>query len=218
MVRIIVSKVLILFHYLLWKVVVSNSSKIKFEKGFLIWKSKIKISGKENTITFGKWVNIKNTNITINGNNNTIYFGESFKIYEKCNILIEGDNCIIFLGEKSTLGSGNLFCGEGNTKICIGKNCMLSREVYMNTSDFHSIMDATSQKRINPPQDIFIDDHVWVGFNTTISKGAVLGKNSIVASRSLVSGKEFPSNVILAGIPAKIIKENINWSREKLPY
>jgi acetyltransferase-like isoleucine patch superfamily enzyme len=88
----------------------------------------------------------------------------------------------------------------------------------MNTSDFHSIIDKNTNLRINIPQNIIIEDDVWIGFNARINKGAVIGKDSVVATAAIVPGKNFPSNVILAGIPAKIIKENITWCREKLPY
>ena len=40
----------------------------------------------------------------------------------------------------------------------------------------------------------------------------------MVAMKSLLTGKEFPENVIIGGLPAKIIKENITWNREKLIY
>jgi acetyltransferase-like isoleucine patch superfamily enzyme len=95
---------------------------------------------------------------------------------------------------------------------------MLSREVNMNTSDFHSIIDKNTNLRINIPQNIIIHDNVWIGFNTRINKGAVIGEHSVVATAAIVPGKHYHSNVILAGVPAKIIKENITWSREKLPF
>lgn len=208
----------IIVHYLLGRILGLKNNKLTFGKSAIIWKSKIKISGEKNVLTLGKSVGLKNTDIVIRGNNNRICLGDNVKIYEYGKILIEGDNCEISIGSKSTIGSGHIFCGEGNTKITIGQNCMLSREVFMNTSDFHSILDINTEKRINPPQDILIEDHVWIGFNTTINKGTIMKKNSIVASRSVVSGKEYPPNVVLAGIPAKIVKENITWSREKLPY
>jgi acetyltransferase-like isoleucine patch superfamily enzyme len=95
---------------------------------------------------------------------------------------------------------------------------MLSRQITIDTSDFHSILNYTTRNRINPPKDVLIQDHVWVGFNASINKGAIINKNSIVASKSVVLGKDYPPKVILAGIPAKIVKNNITWSREKLPY
>ena len=54
---------------------------------------------------------------------------------------------------------------------------------------------------------IHIDDGCFIGANSIILKGTTLGKNCVVGAGSVVSGK-FPDNVIVAGNPARIIKEN----------
>nr|WP_288788550.1 DapH/DapD/GlmU-related protein [uncultured Fibrobacter sp.] len=51
-----------------------------------------------------------------------------------------------------------------------------------------------------------IGNRVWIGNNATILKGTEIGENSVVAAGAVVSGK-FPANVILGGVPAKIIGE-----------
>jgi acetyltransferase-like isoleucine patch superfamily enzyme len=53
---------------------------------------------------------------------------------------------------------------------------------------------------------VIIGKNVWVGNNVTILKNSEIGDNSIVATGAVVTGK-FPANVIIGGIPAKIIKE-----------
>ncbi|MGA9211153.1 acyltransferase [Kaistella sp.] len=208
----------IIYHYLFCKIQIYGTNKLKISKDILLWKSKFKCKGINNVIVLGKNVKLEKTRIKINGNNNKIDICENVKIYESCEILVEGDNCEITIGRRTTIGSAHIFCGESNTSIKIGKDCMLSRGIYMNTSDFHSIIDAESNLRINIPANILIDDNVWIGFNARINKGAIVGKNSIIATSSVVSGKTYPSNVILAGIPAKIVKEKVIWKREKLPY
>lgn len=40
----------------------------------------------------------------------------------------------------------------------------------------------------------------------------------MLAIKSLLTGKEFPENVIICGVQAKVLKENITWNREKLSY
>jgi len=51
-----------------------------------------------------------------------------------------------------------------------------------------------------------ISKNVWIGNNVTILKNSEIGENTIIAAGAVVSGK-FPKNVIIRGIPAKIIKE-----------
>lgn len=195
----------ICFHFGFFKLRVFRSNKIKIKFGVLLWKCKIVTKGKNNSISVGKNVNLTEVNISIRRNNNRVIICDNVKVFDYAKILIEGNNCKIYIGTKSTLGSGHIFCGESNTSIEIGENSMLSREIFMNTSDFHSIMDADSSKRINPPKDIKIGNQVWLGYNSRLNKGAVIGDHSVVATGSIVSGKTYPSNVILAGIPAKII-------------
>lgn len=206
------------FHFILFKLRVFGSNKLNIKIGVLLWHSKITVRGENNNILIAKTVNLKKTNIIIRGSNNKITISHRVKIYDSCEMLIEGNNCEIYIGEQTTLGSASIFCGESNTAIRIGDNCMLSRNIFINTSDFHSIIDLKCNKRINIPQNITIKSHVWIGFNARINKGASIAEHSVVATGAIVSGKTYPSNVILAGIPAKIIKEEITWSREKLPF
>lgn len=53
---------------------------------------------------------------------------------------------------------------------------------------------------------IRIKDNAWIGANATILPGVTVGKNAIVAADSTVT-KDVPDNVIVAGTPARIIKE-----------
>jgi acetyltransferase-like isoleucine patch superfamily enzyme len=176
------------------------------------------IKGNNNSIDFSSKCRLKNVKIEIHGNKNKLVLNEKVIFYENAHILIEGSNCKINIGKATTIGSADIFCGESNTQIEIGKDCMLSRNIRMNTSDFHSIINQDSGKRINPPQDIEIGNHVWIGNSTFIGKGVKVGNDTIIASRAFVSGKSYPDNSVIGGLPAKVLKENVNWSREKLPY
>lgn len=56
------------------------------------------------------------------------------------------------------------------------------------------------------PKPIHIKKNAWIGANATILQGVTIGENSVVAAGSVVS-KDVPDNVVVGGIPAKIIKE-----------
>lgn len=212
------SKLSIAFHYVFLRFRVFGNNKLLIGTEALFWKNRFRITGENNTILLGKNIKLKNTKISINGNNNKIVLSDYVEIKDSCEFLIEGNDCEIFLGRKTSMGTGKFFCGESKTSIKVGENCMLSRGGIMSTSDFHSIIDLSTELRTNRPGNIIIKNNVWIASNVTIKKGAVIEENSVVGASSIVIGKTYPSNVILAGHPAKIIKENITWSREKLPY
>ena len=50
----------------------------------------------------------------------------------------------------------------------------------------------------------------------TILKGANIGDNVVIGACSLVPGKDFGSDVVIAGNPAKVAKQDINWRKERL--
>lgn len=52
---------------------------------------------------------------------------------------------------------------------------------------------------------ITIGNNVWVGAKVTFLDGAFLGNNCVVAAGAVVKGV-FPDNVIIGGVPAKILK------------
>lgn len=54
-------------------------------------------------------------------------------------------------------------------------------------------------------QPIVVRENAWLGIGASVMPGVTIGKNSVVAAHSVVT-KDVPDNVIVGGIPAKIIK------------
>ena len=158
---------------------------------------------------------LKNTTIYISGNNNIV------KIGDRCNLInaeiwIEDSWGVVEIGTKTNiLGRTHLACIEGS-KIIIGDDCLFSTDVVFRTGDSHSILDNKTQKRINPSQDIIIGSHCWFGNKVTVLKGVTLGNDSIIATGSILTKTCNQSNVILAGSPAKIVKEDITWNINRI--
>ena len=109
--------------------------------------------------------------------------------------------------------NGQLFIEfNDSTKVHIGKNCVFSYDIIMRTGDGHQIQSLKTKKVINFNKDIYIGDHVWVGCRTTILKGAIVSDNSVVGACSLVNKEFHEQNIILAGVPANIVKRDIQWT------
>ena len=101
------------------------------------------------------------------------------------------------------------------TKISIGKRCLFSSEIVIRTGDSHSITNLIGD-RINKSMDVSISDHVWIGQKVTVLKGSEIGKDSVIGTGSIITGKKFDKNSVIAGIPGRVIKSGITWNHELL--
>ena len=90
---------------------------------------------------------------------------------------------------------------------------LFSRKINLSITDFHSIFDIKTCTRINTPENILIGKEVWVCNDVDFSKGTIISDNSIIAKKSLVNKKFTQQNIIYAGIPAKMVRENVEWRR-----
>ena len=207
--RILLSFILLSYYRLR----IPKKNKLIIEKKSILF-AKFDIKGQNNSISLGKGCTLRKTNIEIKGNNNSITFADNVKVYESLRILIESNNCVVKIENGATIGSAKIQLGEKETKVIIGEDSMLSRDIVINTSDFHSMIDINLNVRINPAKDVKIGKHVWIGNGVYINKGAILEDNCIVAAKSVVPGKNFEKNTLIGGVPAKLIKSGINWDRK----
>ena len=177
-------------------------------KTYLIW-NKIKISGKNNKINILGNGKLRRNTISIRGSNNIIEIEDGANI-SFSNLEIVGNNCSIKIGRHTDIGGAYLSSKGEGTSLTIGEHCMFSRNINMMTYDGHPIFDADTKAILNSPKDIVIGNKVWVAANATILKGVTVHDGSIVAFGSIVTRDVF-SGTIVAGAPAKSIKENIAW-------
>ncbi|MBT0770626.1 acyltransferase [Kineosporia sp. J2-2] len=96
--------------------------------------------------------------------------------------------------------------------VLIGSDCMFSFSVEIRTTDTHAIYDIDSGSRVNPDKPIVIGDHVWLGKQAIVLKGASIGSGSVAGARAIVSGTVPPLSVA-AGVPARVVRSNVVWTR-----
>ena len=126
-----------------------------------------------------------------------------------------GRNCRLDIGENAvvTIGKGGFINCNTNLIIMhrleIGDNCDISWNCQFLDEDFHEINYKGKQRNDN---SIVIGNNVWIGCGVKIYKGTIIPNNCVIASDSVVKGIFSTENALIAGNPAKVIKENIEWT------
>jgi acetyltransferase-like isoleucine patch superfamily enzyme len=185
------------------------------------------VVGRNNVLNIGNRACLNKVIIKIQGSNNKIYIGDNTFIGKNTRLYIFGNNLELYIGKNCTINHDDeLLVQEDNSKIYIGDDCMLSHHINLRTSDAHPIYDAVTGKRSNPAADIRIGNHVWIGANVIVQKGVSIGDGCVIGTYSVVNRKisnpsmangetdSLPVNSCIAGIPAKVVKQNIRWERE----
>lgn len=145
-----------------------------------------------------------------NGRTTNLRMDASSQLIVKGNFdVFYGGDIICFTNSSLELGSG--FCNSNlilrcTEKITIGEDVAISHNVTIMDSDAHNILDGKHRKT----KPITIGNHIWIGTGATILKGVTIGDGAVVAAGAVVV-KDVPDACIVAGVPAKIIKKNIQW-------
>lgn len=175
----------------------------------------IDICGSNNKIDIVKNQNIRNLTVKIIGNNNSVIIKENIAIKEQLYIYIDEHNTYLEIGKNTTFENTTISIADMNNKVIIGEDCMFAAGTKILAGDFHSIIDLNTKRRINYGYSVVLKNHIWVGLNAKILKNVTIEENSIIAAESLVTNN-IPANSIVGGVPAKVIKDNITWTRERI--
>jgi maltose O-acetyltransferase len=132
------------------------------------------------------------------------YCGSNVKIETNCHFIVPQQ---LVIGNNSSISAfTTIFATFG---VVIGKNCLISSNCSI--SSYNHIQNSDNRIRdfkedYKYSKEVILEDNVWIGMNSCIIPGVVIGKNSIIGAGSVVT-KNIPSNEIWAGNPAKFIKK-----------
>ena len=150
------------------------------------------------------------------------------------NVIFQNPECLSF-GSNVRIGDGSLFLpckeyagikyvptiiihdgcaiGKNNSFACIdrieiGKNVLFAGFVHItdHSHGYENIDEPIKEQRLISKGPVLIEDDCWLGFQSEILSGVHIGKHSIVAARAVVT-KDVPPYCIVAGNPAKIVKQ-----------
>jgi acetyltransferase-like isoleucine patch superfamily enzyme len=135
------------------------------------------------------------------GRNSIVMHGAVLHVYNFRGIPHSG----IRIGRDSLIGEYNVIRGQGGVTI--------GDRVY--TSPFTQII-AVNHKFDDPErpfveqgitaEGIVIEDDVWIGAGAIVTDGVHIGRGSVVAAGAVVI-HDVPAHTVVAGVPAKIVKE-----------
>lgn len=119
--------------------------------------------------------------------------------------------CSVQIRENAVLRLGSGFINSGARIECyghvsIGQRVMIGSDVHIMDGDGHRLDDNVSL--ILP---VVIHDNVWIASRVTILKGVEIGYGAVVASGAVVT-RSVPSRTLVAGVPARVIRSDVDWT------
>lgn len=193
---------------------INNVIEIDNEANFK--RSRIMINGNNNKIFLSKTLSYTNLVINMRGNNKNFDIRPSTKNINGLKFVsIRADNQKFSIGSNFSCGGLEVQMNDGDEVCSIGDNGLFSWGIKIRTSDGHSVVDMVTNEAINLPKNVYIGDKVWVGEDVSFLKGAIIPEDCVVGSRSVVTKPFVDPNCVIAGFPAKVVKENIRWDRRK---
>lgn len=167
------------------------------------------------------------------GGQGLVELGSGFTLGEN-SILSAASSSEVVFGERLLMSHDSIVDAANHVGIRVGTGCtfgwhlhlyayapieisddmMASSYVYIESGAGHDLI-IDGQKRY--PESMTIGKHVWVGLNSTILAGSHIGDGCMIGASSLVNRK-FGERQLIAGNPARVIKEDIVWNRDYTAY
>jgi acetyltransferase-like isoleucine patch superfamily enzyme len=167
----------------------------------------ITFHGNGNRIELGPGLEGRYLEITLNGESRATIgegcFLDRVKIYL-------GRNCTFLMDSSVGVSRDCLFLMHEPSRCHVGYGSLFATGVTVTTSDMHPIYDRTTGGRLNPAANVAIGRNVWIGDGAYITKGVTIGHGGVIGARSVVT-HDTPENAVVAGNPARVIRENVEW-------
>lgn len=130
-----------------------------------------------------------------------VTIGNNVFIHE--NVLVRANHWSISIGDNTTINRNTNILSQCR----IGANVSIAPNVVIIGAN-HVFLDSTRTIKSQglTSKGIVVEDDVWIAGNSIILDGVTIGKGSVVAGGAVVN-KDVPPYSVVAGVPAKIVKE-----------
>ncbi|MDO6645485.1 acyltransferase [Acinetobacter guillouiae] len=143
---------------------------------------------------------------------NKIKVGKKVRIYPHVRIEVHGKNSILDIQDNVGIAQNVHITCNGN--LIIGKNTTILANAFITNIDHdYKEIDVPVLQQEHILRRTLIGENCFIGIGAAIQAGTILGKQCIVGTNSVVRGT-FPDYCVIAGNPAKIIKQ-FNFDTQK---
>ena len=118
----------------------------------------------------------------------------------------------VVIGEYTTINQARMISDK--SEVIVGRDCMFSDEILLQSSDQHGLIDLNTMKFTNNHhRRIELGDHVWIGRKSMIMPDVTIGSGCVVGAGSTVT-KSVADCTYVVGVPAKVVTERSSWTRQ----
>ncbi len=176
-------------------------SKVRFGKNVLLKGVPFIYNARGASLEIGHGVTIKSS-----------FLSNLVGLYSRTIIVTRAPKARIVIGDNVGISGATIYARKGiyiGDNTCIGGNCKIL------DNDFHPLEAEIRNKLLRDPKggdsdlvpakEIHIGRDCFIGCNTLILKGTVLGDGCVVGAGAVVAGR-FEAGSVIAGNPARVIR------------
>lgn len=185
-----------------WFKILMKMTKVKYGKNLLLKGMPVIFNKAGAKLKIGENVTVKSS-----------FFSNLVGLYGRTIIVTRAPGAEIEIGDNVGISGATIYARKGiyiGDNTCVGGNCKIL------DNDFHPINMEDRIKLLNdvhggdsdliPSREIYIGKNCFLGCNSLILKGTVLGDGCVVGAGAVVAGK-FEDGCVIAGNPARVIKK-----------
>ncbi len=186
-----------------WFKLIMRMTKVEYGKKLLLKGVPVIFNKGGSRLKIGRNVTIKSS-----------FLSNLVGLYSRTVIVTRAPGAVIEIGDNVGISGATIYARKG---IYIGENTLIGGNCKILDNDFHPIDTEKRLKLLQdarggdtadliPAKEIRIGKNCFLGCNSIILKGTVLGDNCVVGAGAVVSGK-FEDGCVIAGNPARVIRK-----------
>jgi acetyltransferase-like isoleucine patch superfamily enzyme len=121
----------------------------------------------------------------------------------------DGTKVLVGPGAVVSIGDDTHFDGDcrviAAVSVSIGSGCAIAWETLVMDADFHRV-----DGRASGDAPVRIGDRVWIGAGAKVLKGVTVGDGAVIAAGAVVT-RDVPAGALVAGNPARVVREHVTW-------